>query len=165
MITRNKIVIVFSAFTAFTAFYSNCTQVPTGNLYNSSEFCTSPGQENCEGDLAGVRLNQSYPPINIGTSNFFVFDGECSDGGYPVAKVEWYLVHTQSTGVYKKGTVECVGGRFVINDNVPNEFLYGEPHHLSLNLWVYDSVDSAKAINNDPRYHVFSQVAIFSQAN
>ncbi|MDZ4662660.1 MAG: hypothetical protein SGJ18_13690 [Pseudomonadota bacterium] len=155
MITTNKIVVAFISFTLVTITYSNCSQVPTGSLYSSSEYCKEPQQQNCKGNLYEVGFDSAFlPAYALNTGNAIIgYTGACYAGGYPVAKIEYRLFQSSNNGDYQwKGNTECVGGQFIINSTtLPSNFTYGQANHLLLSIKVYDSVDSNTPLNKIPK--------------
>lgn len=167
MLPINRLVVFAISFTLVTITYSNCSQVPTGGLYSTSSYCQE-GQaaQNCIGNLYEVGFDSGQlQAFNLGAGNVITgYTGNCYDGGYPVAKVEYYLYQTVPPGDYQwKGVSDCIGGQFIINSSpLPNNFSYGESNHLLLRILVYESTDAKIPINKLPSSRNEAVVPIIS---
>jgi len=146
---RTLVFVIFSILMGFT--YFNCGAPPaTGNLFLNSEKCDVSTKVCSSGTLADVYLQQVFDPLpDMQTGLTLFLQGECDDGGFDRAEIEYTLFSSVGQVLeVASGATACEAGGFVISKTVQSPFASGSAHHLIMRLMVYDEKSNI-AVNAD----------------
>ncbi len=128
--------------------YFNCSQAPTGGLFDQAANCSNDNGNGCNGDFSKVYFSGTIQPPRLALNGSFTLTGACSDGGFPKAMVSWEL-KTANSALVNSGQAQCNSGQFNIFGNVPVNYAQVPNQYLVLILHVYDQVSSTTFVNGD----------------